>query len=96
MREVEHGNKDQEAPDVGHAHRRRFRAEAATTPARGSLPPSTGVSKPKRGRKRTLTVKKRLATVADEIKDASGLNRLSLLQERRRGGRTALRCVGAF
>lgn len=41
-------------------------------------------NKPKRGRKRTPdTVKKRLATVADEIKDASGLNRLSLLQERR-------------
>jgi hypothetical protein len=41
-------------------------------------------NKPKRGRKRTPdTVKKRLATVADEIKGASGLNRLSLLQERR-------------
>jgi len=41
-------------------------------------------NKPKRGRKRTAdTVKKRLATVADEIKDATGLNRLSLLQERR-------------
>ena len=40
--------------------------------------------KPKRGRKRTPdTVKKRLATVADGIKDAGGLTRLSLLQERR-------------
>ena len=41
-------------------------------------------NKPKRGRKRTPdTVKKRLAAVADGIKDASGLNRLNLLQERR-------------
>jgi hypothetical protein len=41
-------------------------------------------NRPKRGRKRTPdTVKKRLATVADSIKDAGGLTRLSLLQERR-------------
>jgi hypothetical protein len=41
-------------------------------------------NKPKRGRKRTPdTVKKRLATVTDSIKGASGLTRLSLLQERR-------------
>jgi hypothetical protein len=41
-------------------------------------------NKPKRGRKRTAeTVKKRLAAVAVEIKDAAGLARLNLLQERR-------------
>ena len=41
-------------------------------------------TKPKRGRKRTAdTVKRRLAAVASELKDASGLNRLNLLQERR-------------
>ena len=40
--------------------------------------------KPKRGRKRTAdSVKKRLATVEQELKDAIGLTRLSLLQERR-------------
>ena len=41
-------------------------------------------NKPKRGRKRTAdSVKKRLATVENELKDASGLSRLTLLQERR-------------
>ena len=41
-------------------------------------------NKPKRGRKRTPdSVKKRLATVADELKEATGLTRLNLLQERR-------------
>ena len=41
-------------------------------------------NKPKRGRKRTPdSVKKRLATVAEELKDATALNRLNLLQERR-------------
>ena len=41
-------------------------------------------NKPKRGRKRTTeTVKKRLATVEVEMKDATGLARLNLLQERR-------------
>jgi hypothetical protein len=41
-------------------------------------------NKPKRGRKRTPdSVKKRLETVAGEIKEASGLTRLNLLQERR-------------
>jgi hypothetical protein len=40
--------------------------------------------KPKRGRKRTAdSVKKRLATVESELKSASGLTRLTLLQERR-------------
>ena len=40
--------------------------------------------KPKRGRKRTTdSVKKRLATVEQELKGASALNRLTLLQERR-------------
>jgi hypothetical protein len=40
--------------------------------------------KPKRGRKRTAdSVKKRLGNVEQELKQASGLNRLSLLQERR-------------
>ncbi len=40
--------------------------------------------KPKRGRKRTSdSVKKRLAAVEQELKKAGGLNRLSLLQERR-------------
>ena len=41
-------------------------------------------NKPKRGRKRTPdSVKKRLATVSAEVKDATGLTRLNLLQERR-------------
>ncbi|MET1003591.1 MAG: hypothetical protein ABWZ15_17400 [Acidimicrobiia bacterium] len=41
-------------------------------------------TKPKRGRKRTVdSVKKRLATIETDLKDASALNRLSLLQERR-------------
>ena len=41
-------------------------------------------NKPKRGRKRTPdSVKKRLTTVTDELKDAGGLTRLNLLQERR-------------
>ena len=41
-------------------------------------------NKPRRGRKRTAdSVKKRLGTVGTELKDASGLTRLSLLQERR-------------
>ena len=41
-------------------------------------------NKPKRGRKRTPeSVKKRLAAVADELKEATALNRLNLLQERR-------------
>jgi len=41
-------------------------------------------NKPKRGRKRTPdSVKKRLETVAAEIKEATGLTRLNLLQERR-------------
>ena len=41
-------------------------------------------NKPKRGRKRTTdSVKNRLATVETELKNASGLTRLSLLQERR-------------
>ncbi len=41
-------------------------------------------NKPKRGRKRTVdSVKKRLATIETDLKDASALNRLSLLQERR-------------
>ena len=41
-------------------------------------------NKPKRGRKRTSeSVSKRLAAVSAELKDASGLSRLSLLQERR-------------
>ena len=40
--------------------------------------------KPKRGRKRTAdSVKKRLATVETELKTASALSRLTLLQERR-------------
>lgn len=40
--------------------------------------------KPKRGRKRTAdSVKKRLATVEQELKKSTGLARLSLLQERR-------------
>lgn len=40
--------------------------------------------KPKRGRKRTAdSVKKRLATVEQELKTSSGLTRLTLLQERR-------------
>ena len=40
--------------------------------------------KPKRGRKRTPdSVKKRLATVEHDLKDASSVTRLSLLQERR-------------
>jgi hypothetical protein len=41
-------------------------------------------NKPKRGRKRTPdSVKKRLATVSEELKDSGGLTRLNLLQERR-------------
>lgn len=41
-------------------------------------------NKPKRGRKRTAdTVKKRLTSVAADMKDASGLARLILLQDRR-------------
>jgi hypothetical protein len=41
-------------------------------------------NKPKRGRKRTAdTVKTRLAAVAVEVKEASGVTRLNLLQERR-------------
>jgi hypothetical protein len=41
-------------------------------------------TKPKRGRKRTVdSVKKRLATIETDLPDASALNRLSLLQERR-------------
>ena len=40
--------------------------------------------KPKRGRKRTAdSVKKRLGTVSESLKDASGVQRLNLLQERR-------------
>jgi hypothetical protein len=41
-------------------------------------------NKPKRGRKRTAdSVKKRLAVVETELKDVGGLQRLTLLQERR-------------
>jgi hypothetical protein len=41
-------------------------------------------NKPKRGRKRTAdSVKKRLTAVETELKDAGGIQRLSLLQERR-------------
>ena len=41
-------------------------------------------NKPKRGRKRTAdTVKRRLGGVGAELKEASGLIRLNLLQERR-------------
>ena len=41
-------------------------------------------NKPKRGRKRTPdSVKKRLAAVSNEVRDATGLTRLNLLQERR-------------
>jgi hypothetical protein len=41
-------------------------------------------NKPKRGRKRTAeSVKKRLNAVGTELKDATGLSRLNLLQERR-------------
>jgi hypothetical protein len=41
-------------------------------------------NKPKRGRKRTSeSVKKRLESVSEELKEASGLTRLNLLQERR-------------
>jgi hypothetical protein len=41
-------------------------------------------NKPKRGRKRTPdSVKKRLASVEEELKEASSLGRLNLLQERR-------------
>jgi hypothetical protein len=41
-------------------------------------------NKPKRGRKRTPdSVKKRLESVAEELKEATGLTRLNLLQERR-------------
>ena len=41
-------------------------------------------NKPKRGRKRTAdSVKKRLGTVETDLKSASGIQRLTLLQERR-------------
>lgn len=41
-------------------------------------------NKPKRGRKRTAdTVKRRLAMVETDVKTATGLSRLTLLQERR-------------
>jgi len=41
-------------------------------------------NKPKRGRKRTPdSVKKRLGAVEEELKEAAGLTRLNLLQERR-------------
>jgi len=41
-------------------------------------------NKPRRGRRRTVdSVKKRLTTVGDELNNATGLNRLNLLQERR-------------
>ena len=41
-------------------------------------------NKPRRGRKRTPdSVKKRLTAVGEELKEASGLTRLNLLQERR-------------
>jgi hypothetical protein len=41
-------------------------------------------NKPKRGRKRTAdSVKKRLTAVEAELKDAGGIQRLALLQERR-------------
>ncbi|MGQ0825094.1 MAG: hypothetical protein ACT4OX_08745 [Actinomycetota bacterium] len=41
-------------------------------------------NRPKRGRRRTSeSVKKRLATVDAELKEATGLGRLTLLQERR-------------
>ena len=41
-------------------------------------------NKPRRGRKRTSdSVKKRLTAVTEELKEASGLTRLNLLQERR-------------
>lgn len=41
-------------------------------------------NKPKRGRKRTAeSVKKRLTAVEGELKDVGGIQRLSLLQERR-------------
>ena len=41
-------------------------------------------NKPKRGRKRTAdSVKKRLGSVESELKAAAGIQRLSLLQERR-------------
>jgi hypothetical protein len=41
-------------------------------------------NKPKRGRRRTAeSVKKRLNAVGEELKEAGGLTRLNLLQERR-------------
>jgi hypothetical protein len=50
----------------------------------GSYLDALEANKPKRGRKRTPdSVKKRLATVASELKDAGGITRLNLLQERR-------------
>jgi hypothetical protein len=50
----------------------------------GSYLDALEANKPKRGRKRTPdSVKKRLATVAEELKDAGGITRLNLLQERR-------------
>jgi len=50
----------------------------------GSYLDALEANKPKRGRKRTPdSVKKRLTTVTAELKDAGGLTRLNLLQERR-------------
>ena len=50
----------------------------------GSYLEALDANKPKRGRKRTSeSVTKRLATVTKELKDSTGLTRLSLLQERR-------------
>jgi hypothetical protein len=50
----------------------------------GSYLDALEANKPKRGRKRTPdSVKKRLDAVANELKDAGGINRLNLLQERR-------------
>ena len=50
----------------------------------GSYLDALEANKPKRGRKRTPdSVKKRLATVASDLKDAGGITRLNLLQERR-------------
>ena len=50
----------------------------------GSYLDALEANKPKRGRKRTPdSVKKRLDAVASELKDAGGITRLNLLQERR-------------
>ena len=50
----------------------------------GSYLEALDAHKPKRGRKRTPdSVKKRLGTVESDLKSASGLTRLTLLQERR-------------